>query len=130
MGAKWADPKNRGFVTGYIYRGHYHPGAPRRYDPTTATVLSDSAASEAAVRRAPEVPANAVVGGVVPGEHGAVWADINNDGVADGYVEGGRYFPGVPPGFASGADRTPRTSLPPAPGAFVPPPVTSSGERG
>jgi len=122
-GAKWADPKNSGFVTGYTYRGRYHPGAPAGYDPTTATVLD----RRAAPGKLFPPPPSAIVGGRIRGEPGAVWADLNNDGVADGYVEDGRYFPGVPPGFASGAEAMPP---PPPPGTFTAPPVTSSGERG
>ena len=102
-GAKWADPKNSGTVTGYTYKGRYHPGPPAGYDPTTATIMSQSGPARAIVQ-APGVPASAIVGGLVRGERGAVWADLNNDGVADGYVEDGRYFPGVPPHFASRGD--------------------------
>lgn len=121
-GAKWADPSNSGFVSGYSYKGRYHRGAPPGYDPTTATVVSQSADAAVAVSPAPGIPNGAIVGSPVRGEPGAVWADLNNDGVADGYVEHGRYFPGVPPGFTAGSDSIP---VP-----FAPPPVTRSGERG
>jgi hypothetical protein len=41
----------------------------------------------------------AVIGAAVGGLAGAVWADRNNDGVADGYVRNGRYYPGAPAGY-------------------------------
>ena len=38
-GAVWSDPSNTGFVTGYTYKGQYHPGAPPGYDLATHSVL-------------------------------------------------------------------------------------------
>ena len=38
----------------------------------------------------------AVIGAAVGGLAGAVWADRNNDGVSDGYVYNGQYYPGEP----------------------------------
>jgi hypothetical protein len=38
-GAVWSDPNNTGYVTGYTYKGQYHPGAPPGYDPTTHSVV-------------------------------------------------------------------------------------------
>ena len=39
VGAVWSDPNNTGYVTGYTYKGQYHPGAPPGYDPATHSVL-------------------------------------------------------------------------------------------
>jgi len=38
-GGVWADPSNTGYVTGYTYKGQYHPGAPPGYDPTRHAVV-------------------------------------------------------------------------------------------
>jgi len=38
-GAVWADPNNTGYVTGYTYKGQYHPGAPSGYDPAKHAVV-------------------------------------------------------------------------------------------
>ena len=38
----------------------------------------------------------AVIGAAVGGIAGAVWADSNNDGCADGYVREGQYYSGSP----------------------------------
>ena len=38
-GAVWADPNNTGYVTGYTYKGQYHPGAPSGYDPARHAVV-------------------------------------------------------------------------------------------
>jgi len=38
----------------------------------------------------------ALIGAAVGGIAGAVWADSNNDGCADGYVREGRYYEGSP----------------------------------
>ena len=46
--------------------------------------------------------AGAAIGGVVGGLAGAVWADRNNDGVADGYVYNGQYYEGAPAGYNNG----------------------------
>lgn len=54
----------------------------------------------------------AVIGAAVGGLAGAVWADANNDGCADGYIREGRYYEG-----------SPYQSAPPAP-------AYRSGERG
>jgi hypothetical protein len=39
----------------------------------------------------------AVLGAPAEGMMGAVWADRDNDGYADGYYYGGRYYEGRPP---------------------------------
>src|SRR5215213_10320860 len=41
----------------------------------------------------------AAVGAAVGGLAGAVWADNNNDGYADGYVQNGTYYSGTPSGY-------------------------------
>src|SRR5213075_2585977 len=41
----------------------------------------------------------AAVGAAVGGLAGAVWADNNNDGYADGYVQNGQYYAGTPAGY-------------------------------
>lgn len=38
-GAVWSDPNNTGYVTGYMYKGQYHPGPPPGYDPITHSVV-------------------------------------------------------------------------------------------
>ena len=37
-GAVWSDPNNSGYVTGYTYKGQYHPGVPPGYNPATHSV--------------------------------------------------------------------------------------------
>ena len=56
----------------------------------------------------------AVIGAAVGGLAGAIWADRDNDGRVDGYVQNGQYYPGAP------------ASAP----AYAPPPPARSGERG
>ena len=69
----------------------------------------------------------AAIGAAVGGLAGAIWADSNNDGYADGYVREGQYYQGAPQGYAPGA-----YSPPPPPPTYMPPPppVRRSGERG
>jgi len=43
----------------------------------------------------------AAIGAAVGGVAGAVWADNNNDGRADGYYRDGRYYAGAPSGYSS-----------------------------
>lgn len=43
----------------------------------------------------------AAIGAAVGGLAGAVWADQNNDGYADGYVREGRYYQGAPAGYST-----------------------------
>jgi hypothetical protein len=45
--------------------------------------------------------AGAVVGAAVGGLAGAIWADANNDGMADGYVSNGQYYAGTPTGYTA-----------------------------
>jgi hypothetical protein len=49
----------------------------------------------------------AAIGAAVGGLAGAVWADRNNDGRADGYVYNGQYYEGAPAGYQN-ASATPR----------------------
>ena len=44
----------------------------------------------------------AAIGAAVGGIGGAVWADRNNDGYADGYVREGQYYEGSPAGYRTG----------------------------
>ena len=44
----------------------------------------------------------AAIGAAVGGIAGAIWADQDNDGYADGYVREGRYYQGAPAGYSSG----------------------------
>ena len=41
----------------------------------------------------------AAVGAAIGGLAGAVWADRNNDGYVDGYVQNGQYYAGTPQGY-------------------------------
>jgi len=59
----------------------------------------------------------AIIGAAVGGLAGAVWADQDNDGRADGYYYNGQYYQGQPP------------APPPPPPAYEPAPV-GAGERG
>jgi uncharacterized membrane protein len=43
--------------------------------------------------------AGAAIGAAVGGLAGAVWADRNNDGYADGYIREGQYYEGSPAGY-------------------------------
>ena len=43
----------------------------------------------------------AAIGAAVGGLAGAVWADRNNDGRADGYVYQGQYYEGTPTGYVA-----------------------------
>ena len=70
----------------------------------------ETAATGAAVGAAGGAAVGAVVGGITPiqgaavgaaigGLTGAVWADQNQDGYADGYVREGQYYAGQPQGY-------------------------------
>lgn len=127
-GATWASRANNGVVDGYYYNGQYYPGVPAGYDPTLGRVVTGAAiggavgAGVGAVTGAGVIP-GAVVGAAVGGLAGAVWADRNNDGVVDGYIYNGQYYPGTPPGYMS------TTAAPPPPAPMAPPPPVR-GERG
>lgn len=120
-GATWASRANNGVVDGYYYNGQYYPGVPAGYDPTLGRVATGAAiggavgAGVGAVTGVGVIP-GAVVGAAVGGLAGAVWADRNNDGVVDGYIYNGQYYPGSPPAAPMAA--------PP------PPPPVGTGERG
>ena len=101
-GAVWADNNNDGYVDGYVQNGTYYSGTPQGYDPTLRRVatgaLGGAALGAAAGALIPGVSMleGAVIGAAVGGLAGAVWADQNNDGRADGYVYNGQYYPGAP----------------------------------
>ncbi len=61
----------------------------------------------------------AAIGAAVGGLGGAVWADRNNDGYADGYVREGQYYQGAPTGYDGSARRCPSTLGGAATGAGV-----------
>jgi uncharacterized membrane protein len=48
----------------------------------------------------------AAIGAAVGGLAGAVWADHDNDGYADGYVREGQYYPGRPAGYTTASANT------------------------
>ena len=51
----------------------------------------------------------AAIGAAVGGLAGAVWADRNNDGYADGYVREGQYYEGAPTGYYAQSGTTARS---------------------
>ena len=112
-GAIWSDTNNDGYVDGYTYNGQYYAGTPQGYDPGTRSVLGSAAtgalggaalgAAAGAVIPGLSVLQGAVIGAAVGGLAGAVWADRNNDGVVDGYVQNGQYYQGAPAGAAAPA---------------------------
>ena len=110
-GAVWADRNGDGRADGYVYNGQYYEGEPGGYQTASATRCGPStlggAAGGAAVGAAAGLGAGALIGGLsllegavigaaVGGIAGAVWADSNNDGCADGYVREGQYYSGSP----------------------------------
>lgn len=118
-GAVWADQNNDGYADGYVQNGQYYAGAPTGYDSTMGRVGMMGMA----------VPAGVVAGAMVTGMPGAVWADQDNNGQVDGYVQGGRYMAGAPAGYSG---QSMNTMPDPAPMATKKPytaPVRS-GERG
>jgi phage tail tape-measure protein len=122
-GAVWADQNNDGYVDGYVSNGQYYAGTPQGYDPTLHRVATGAlggaalGAAAGAVIPGVSVLEGAVVGAAVGGLAGAIWADRDNDGRVDGYVQNGQYYAGAP------------ASTAPAPAPMAPAP-TRSGERG
>lgn len=104
-GAVWADQNGDGYVDGYLLKGQYFSGAPAGYDPESHAVLAGTNGSAAlgtaagAVLPGVAIPSSAVIGAPVGGLAGAFWADRNNDGVVDGYIYHGQYYPGAPYAF-------------------------------
>ena len=101
-GAIWSDSNNDGYVDGYVQNGQYYAGSPQGYDPTTRSVvggaLGGAALGAAAGALIPglSILEGAVIGAAVGGLAGAVWADRNNDGRVDGYIQNGQYYQGGP----------------------------------
>ncbi len=121
-GAVWSDNNNDGYADGYVQNGQYYAGTPQGYDPTLRTVatgaLGGAALGAAAGAFIPGLGLleGAVIGAAVGGVAGAIWADNDRDGRADGYVQNGQYYQGAPSG-----------STMPAPMYNTP---VGSGERG
>ena len=120
-GAVWADNNNDGYADGYMQNGTYYPGTPQGYDPTLRSVATGAlggaalGAAAGAVIPGLGLLEGAVIGAAVGGLAGAIWADNDRDGRADGYMYNGQYYQGAP------------TSTPPA-DSMAPP--AGSGERG
>jgi hypothetical protein len=111
-GAVWADRNGDGRADGYVYNGQYYEGEPSgSYQYASAERCGPStlggAARGAGLGAAAGVGAGALIGGLsvlegavigaaVGGIAGAVWADQNNDGCADGYIREGQYYSGAP----------------------------------
>lgn len=121
-GAVWADNNNDGYVDGYVANGQYYTGTPQGYDPTLRRVATGALGGAAlgavggALIPGLSMLEGAVIGAAVGGLAGAIWADRDNDGRVDGYVQNGQYYQGAP------------TST--APAYSAPPPPVRSGERG
>lgn len=121
-GAVWADNNGDGYADGYVQNGQYYAGTPQGYDPTLRRVATGALGGAALGAAAGAVIGGlspiegAVIGAAVGGLAGAVWADNDRDGRADGYVYNGQYYQGQPSGYA------PTTAPPPAP--------MGTGERG
>lgn len=110
-GAVWADRDNDGRADGYYRDGQYYAGEPGQYQSAAAAPQCRSVGGTAAVGAGVGaatgagvgalvngigVLEGALVGAAVGGIAGAVWADSNNDGCADGYMREGRYYSGGP----------------------------------
>lgn len=100
--AVWADRNNDGYVDGYVQNGQYYTGTPTGYDPTLRRVATGAVggaalgAAAGAVIPGLGVLEGAVIGAAVGGVAGAIWADRDNDGRVDGYVQNGQYYEGGP----------------------------------
>src|SRR5919106_1424161 len=111
-GAVWADSNNDGYVDGYVQNGQYYAGTPSGYDPTLRSVATGALGGAALGAAAGAVIGGlspiegAVIGAAIGGLAGAIWADNDNDGRADGYVYNGQYYQGTPAGY------TPTTTQP------------------
>jgi hypothetical protein len=98
----WADNNNDGYVDGYTQNGQYYSGQPQGYDPTLRRVgtgaLGGAALGAAAGALIPGLGLleGAVIGAAIGGVTGALWADRDNDGRVDGYVQNGQYYAGAP----------------------------------
>ncbi len=104
-GAVWADNNNDGYADGYVQNGQYYSGTPAGYDPTLRRVATGALGGAALGAAAGAVIGGlspiegAVIGAAIGGLAGAVWADNDRDGRADGYVYNGQYYQGTPSGY-------------------------------
>ena len=116
----WSDSNGDGYADGYVQNGTYYAGTPSGYDPTLRRVVTGAAvgavggAALGAVVGGLSPIEGAIIGAAVGGLAGAVWADNDRDGAADGYVYNGQYYQGQPSGYAPSS---------------TPPPM-APGERG
>ena len=111
-GAVWADNDRDGRADGSVREGRSYEGAPAGYRSASApqcrsvgrtavTGAAVGAAGGAVIGALAGGPlAGALIGAAVGGLGGAVWADANNDGCADGYVREGRYYEGAPGSYS------------------------------
>ena len=82
--------------------GNITTGTPQGYDPTLRRVATGAlggaalGAAAGAVIPGLSVLEGAVIGAAVGGVAGAIWADRDNDGRVDGYVQNGQYYAGAP----------------------------------
>ena len=108
-GAVWADNNNDGYADGYVQNGQYYSGTPSGYDPTLRRVATGALGGAAigavggAVIGGLSPIEGAVIGAAIGGLAGAIWADNDSDGRADGYVYNGQYYQGTPSGYAPAA---------------------------
>jgi hypothetical protein len=117
-GAVWADQNNDGQADGYVQNGQYYQGAPSGYDSTLGRVATGAGvgaglgAAAGALIPGVSLLEGAVAGAVIGGLAGAVWADRNNDGRVDGYVQNGSYYEGAPAGYTGQATTQPTYTAP------------------